>query len=151
LKPYITQAELFEIAETDDLEQLLQWMDETGIKYALKGDEVYTMNMNFQASFCVEPISLILKNQTTPNNVPQVSGVYFLICDNWVVYVGQSAGIGTRINQHLKNKRFDTVSLIEIEGERYRFALESYYIDKLKPMINKDNSISGIQYRYIML
>lgn len=67
--------------------------------------------------------------------IPASSGVYFLIKNEAVVYVGQSLNVHARIRQHLATKCFDRVNIIACEpGELNR--LESMYIRRLKPVLN---------------
>jgi hypothetical protein len=65
-------------------------------------------------------------------------GVYFLILDSKVVYVGQSVNIPSRISQHRqdKGKEFDKYHYIECD-ERDLDEVEQFYIRKFKPSQNK--------------
>lgn len=66
--------------------------------------------------------------------VPNVSGVYFLICDNRVLYVGQSSNVYPRVSNHLRDSLhdFDRVAVIECPAEELD-VLESLYIWWLQP------------------
>lgn len=67
------------------------------------------------------------------------SGIYFLIKDNRVVYVGQSVSVHSRIGGH-KDKDFDHYAYI-LCGKEILDALESLYIHVLRPPLNGlDNS-----------
>lgn len=63
------------------------------------------------------------------------SGVYFLIRDGRVVYVGQSVNIHSRIATHIKDKEFDSFSFIPFPRWELDVA-ESLYIHALRPEIN---------------
>jgi hypothetical protein len=65
----------------------------------------------------------------------RVSGVYFLISDQKIVYVGQSLCIFSRIDQHKKVKRFDRFAYIPCE-KTLLDSLESLYIHCLRPPLN---------------
>jgi hypothetical protein len=65
-------------------------------------------------------------------------GVYFLILDGVVVYVGQSANIYSRICQHT-DKHFDKYAYVPCEVELLD-KLESLYIHLLKPKLNGNNN-----------
>lgn len=69
---------------------------------------------------------------------PIMCGVYFLIRDGKVVYVGQSVHISNRIAAHAQRKQFDCWSWLpcEIEGLD---ALERAYINALMPEDNRDH------------
>jgi hypothetical protein len=62
------------------------------------------------------------------------SGVYFLVQDQEVVYVGQSVNIYSRISQH-PDKKFDKYAFVPCEVELLD-KLESLYIHTLKPRLN---------------
>jgi hypothetical protein len=62
------------------------------------------------------------------------SGVYFLVQDQEVVYVGQSVNVYSRIAQHV-DKKFDKYAFVPCEAELLD-RLESLYIHTLKPRFN---------------
>ena len=62
------------------------------------------------------------------------SGVYFLVQDQEVVYVGQSVNIYSRIAQH-PDKKFDKYAFVPCEVALLD-KLESLYIHTLKPRLN---------------
>lgn len=66
------------------------------------------------------------------------SGIYFLLKDEIVVYVGKANMIASRICDHYKNatKDFDDFKFINCEA-KYLDLLESYFIYKYIPLFNK--------------
>ena len=62
-------------------------------------------------------------------------GVYFLIKDERIVYVGKSSDVYKRIGQHVKTKEFDRITVVEC-SETDVSRLEAMYIDKFKPILN---------------
>jgi hypothetical protein len=70
-------------------------------------------------------------------------GVYFLIKDEQVVYVGQSINITQRIAEHTKTKDFDTFTYVQCKREDLN-RIEALYITKLKPKYNY-NSLGRLQ------
>ena len=60
-------------------------------------------------------------------------GVYFLVRNDNVVYVGQSVSVPARVIQH-KDKDFDKVFYIQADDDRHD--IEDYFIGKLKPEYN---------------
>jgi hypothetical protein len=65
-------------------------------------------------------------------------GIYFLLKEGNLVYVGKSINIHARVMQHrdIKDKDFDEVILMPVpEDELSR--IENYYIGLLKPPLNK--------------
>jgi hypothetical protein len=65
-----------------------------------------------------------------------LSGVYFLIHKDEVVYVGQSVDVLSRISRHRREGReFDSYSYMVCEPERMN-ELEALYITALMPWLN---------------
>jgi hypothetical protein len=62
-------------------------------------------------------------------------GVYFLIHDDEIVYVGQSINIHQRIGEHEKTKIFTTFTYVECSYEELN-KIEARYIDMFKPKYN---------------
>jgi hypothetical protein len=62
-------------------------------------------------------------------------GVYFLIKNETVVYVGQSTNIFQRVGDHESKKDFDTFTYIECAKEDLNI-METKYIVKFKPPLN---------------
>ena len=71
-----------------------------------------------------------------PTSSIRLMGIYFLIKDGRVTYVGQSKNIHQRICEHMKTKDFSSFYYIETE-EGDLSMLEAFYIHKLEPGINK--------------
>ncbi|WP_208324740.1 hypothetical protein [Modicisalibacter xianhensis] len=63
------------------------------------------------------------------------SGVYFLIKDNQVVYVGQSVNVMNRVRVHSKDRDFDSYAIILVDTA-YLDIVESLYIHLLNPPQN---------------
>lgn len=72
----------------------------------------------------------------------RVCGVYFLIRDGEVVYVGQSVNVLGRLTTHAaKGKKFDAVSVIKCSGKdaaKKAALLEAQYIMALMPEENQN-------------
>ncbi len=68
-------------------------------------------------------------------------GVYFLILNGRVVYVGQSVHVFSRINSHT-SKNFDSYAFVPC-SEAMLNKLESLYIHVLKPPLN-GTAINGM-------
>lgn len=67
----------------------------------------------------------------------KICGVYFLIKDGLVVYVGQSVDIFTRLGMHENFKSFDSYAFIECDKAQLDL-VESLYIHTLNPLLNGD-------------
>jgi hypothetical protein len=67
------------------------------------------------------------------------TGIYFLLQNDIVVYVGKALNIFSRIRQHLKSdKIFNKVYYLEFQEEEL-YAKENEFISKFVPLYNKDN------------
>lgn len=69
-------------------------------------------------------------------------GIYFLISNKEIIYVGMSKSIDERIDMHRKNRMpFDSFSWFEAP-ELYLRAIEAYYIHRIQPPLNNDYPIA---------
>jgi len=66
----------------------------------------------------------------------QCAGVYFLMNQNRVVYVGVTHCVAKRVGNHCRDKRFDRAYYIPVELQA-ALAIERQYIHKLQPFYNK--------------
>lgn len=70
------------------------------------------------------------------------SGIYLLLQDDVVVYVGISEYYPQRITTHRKScynrKKFNKVLVYEVSDYHRALCLESYFIKKYKPKYNKN-------------
>jgi hypothetical protein len=72
--------------------------------------------------------------------VQPIYGVYFLFRGERIVYVGQSTNVRKRVDDHVRDaKSFDKVGYIPVpESDLDR--VERFWINRLKPELNKDQS-----------
>ena len=63
------------------------------------------------------------------------SGVYFLIKNDRIVYVGQAQDVDLRIEQHRQDKDFDSFTYVQAFGGQLD-VLESMYIHHYQPELN---------------
>ncbi|MDE1545956.1 GIY-YIG nuclease family protein [Dechloromonas agitata] len=68
-------------------------------------------------------------------SLEKTCGVYFLVKEERIIYVGKSRDVYKRIGQHEKTKQFDRITVIEC-SERDVDRLELIYIEKFKPILN---------------
>lgn len=87
-------------------------------------------------------LEYILKNKILVKKLSRTIGIYFLIKDNTVVYVGKSNRCEIRVWDHFfktvycpYEKNFDSFSIIKVE-EDLLDEVERYYIAKYNPMYN---------------
>jgi excinuclease UvrABC nuclease subunit len=73
-------------------------------------------------------------------------GVYFLMYEGHVVYVGQSINVHGRISNHMADtvstKEFDAYAWVEVAAEDLGW-VEAMYIAKFKPRYNRQNNRRG--------
>ncbi len=78
-------------------------------------------------------------------SAPKLCGVYFLIKNKRVVYVGQSISVWNRISIHAaEGKSFDRAAFIACE-KKHLDILEALYIHVLRPSLNGNVSPSGVK------
>lgn len=70
------------------------------------------------------------------NALPMITGIYFLIDANKVVYVGQSVNIFSRVSQHFNDKKQFTSFAYIVCEKNILDKMESLYIHLLKPKLN---------------
>lgn len=91
-----------------------------------------------QTNFSLVPISEIVRKSSSYGNV---CGIYFLIKDSQIVYIGQSINIAARITSH-KDKDFDSVSYVTCRRSELDI-LESLYIIAYNPILNGEVKAGG--------
>jgi hypothetical protein len=76
------------------------------------------------------------EEQIVENAMPWTGqvGIYFLVRQGKVVYVGQSVNVAARVAQH-HDKDFDSVTIVECD-RKVLDVLESLYIHFLRPPLN---------------
>ncbi|OLF36556.1 hypothetical protein BTW00_05585 [Psychrobacter sp. C 20.9] len=87
-----------------------------------------------QTKFSLVPKSALIKKSKTYGDA---CGVYFLVKNNEIVYIGQSINIASRITQH-RDKDFDSVSYVACHKDELDI-LESLYILAYQPALNGSN------------
>ena len=65
-----------------------------------------------------------------------VSGIYFLLQGEKLVYVGETSCVITRIMQHQQDKEFDGFRFLRIDNVERRLELEAVYIRRYAPKYN---------------
>lgn len=87
-----------------------------------------------QTRFSLVPKDALIEKS---KNYGNACGVYFLIKENEVVYIGQSINIASRVTQH-RDKEFDSVSYVACHRDELDI-LESLYILAYQPELNGSN------------
>ena len=90
----------------------------------------------------IMPIKDIIEN-SFERDFSQSKGVYFLIQDDEIVYVGESKNVYARLLFHYNDdsKKFNKIYFIHIDSStKKRRAIESYYIMKINPKYNEKKS-----------
>lgn len=84
----------------------------------------------------------INKNKKRKIDFFGVSGVYYLIKENKVVYIGESSCIITRLSQHYKEgvKDFDFFYYDRVDSEVKRKSKEKILIKKFRPIYNSTHN-----------
>ena len=93
----------------------------------------------------------MLSRNTKKNEIRIVeSGVYVLILDGIVVYVGESKSVYSRIGAHVKDskKRFDSVRILPCQEHRRKY-WEAVLIDRYQPLFNSKGKDKETNQRHI--
>jgi excinuclease UvrABC nuclease subunit len=81
-------------------------------------------------------------------------GIYFLIFEKQIVYVGQSKNVHARVSTHLNSYKikYDSYNFILVEEPKSLDNIEAYFIAKFKPKYNstmQQNSL-GLDKSYLI-
>ncbi len=80
----------------------------------------------------------------------KIQGVYFLIQNSNVVYIGKTIDMKARLFDHITNKKrkFDECYMYKVENKADMGILELIMIDKYKPRDNKADKHKGCNITY---
>lgn len=72
-------------------------------------------------------------------SIIKLQGVYFLISNGQVVYVGATTNYYERIGRHFAKRKitFDSITFLPVDDEQEMWNLETHYIDQFKCKDNK--------------
>ena len=81
--------------------------------------------------------AILETNIPRPRPIPRIRGIYFLLLNSDVVYVGQSVDIAGRVLTHSEEnkKEFTSYTFVEYDGQDMDL-LEVRYIIKFQPLYN---------------
>lgn len=115
----------------DDIEKYDEYLDDMESRAAIY---MYQDDLFSNAPY---DLGRILEASVNVEDTPH-AGVYFLIQNQEIVYVGQSKNCLSRIQSHINddNKIFDSYTMIWTLLENLDF-VESWYIHQFKPKYNK--------------
>lgn len=68
-------------------------------------------------------------------NIERLTGIYFLLLSDVIVYVGQTQNLHARLAQHVRVKEFDAYSFERCRTEHLD-RREAAYIEALRPSMN---------------
>lgn len=93
--------------------------------------------INYQISFR-NPKRWFPRFYTFPPEFPSWPGVYYLLHDDEIVYVGESSDINNRLRQHGydKTRTFDASFYLYVPGEWARKVIEQILISIYQPKYN---------------
>lgn len=72
-----------------------------------------------------------------PQSFSNGIGVYFLIKDNEIVYIGKSVDLRKRLGTHKRRIDFNRVFIIPHTGKDWLIDIEITYIKKFQPILNQ--------------
>lgn len=94
----------------------------------------------------MDSIALLDQEYILSNSFPVFPkcGIYFLIRNNQIVYIGKSTTLAFRLQEHRRGKDFNRVFFIECEEDEL-LELEKRYIKKFAPPLNKKQNPTYIE------
>lgn len=143
---FLSDAELIERTGCVTIAAQCKWMTKHGIKYLTDrfGNPKVTPS-NFNAPLVIKkertkpvlhPIDRIRKKHGTVTLPRTICGIYFLIKEGEVVYVGQTINMFLRIGEHASSEKdYDEVVCVPVNEDELSF-YENEYIASLKPKYN---------------
>lgn len=71
--------------------------------------------------------------------ITKQAGIYFLIKDDAVVYVGATTNYHERLGRHLAKRKvvFDSITFLPVDDQEKMWRLETYYIEQFNCEANK--------------
>lgn len=163
---FLTPEQVTDLTGSGRTKRQIDWLVENGIKFMvdLKGRpkvltaEIDGMKCGKHEKSITSPHDLFIENynsylfneshiiknaeQYNYDTSPHIKGIYFLIHENEIVYVGKSISIRTRLDQHIHSgKHFTQYWYFEYELP-FIDKIEGFYIHLLQPRLN-------IKYPYI--
>ena len=80
----------------------------------------------------------ILERAKMFKKFPKTNGIYFLINNDEIIYIGSSTDCHKRIKMHKKNKKmkFNGFHIVKRKDKQQRLKLETEYIKLYKPLLN---------------
>lgn len=107
-----------------------EWLDANASRFQFTDDQLISAA---SPQFAGHRCSIERWSQYT-----HVCGIYFLVANKEIIYIGQSNLIPRRIFQHRDNfMEFDSLVWFEVP-ELFLSTIESYYIGRIRPRFNRD-------------
>ena len=121
-------------------EDALTYADGLRIKIIALEQRLATLDHTYKLSTVSAKLTnkaLLQAEEITMASLPwqNLSGIYFLVQDEQVVYVGQSTNVYSRIAYHVGDKTFEKYAFVPCDIDLLD-KLESLYIHALRPKLN---------------
>ncbi|ELI9684457.1 GIY-YIG nuclease family protein [Vibrio vulnificus] len=114
-------------------------IDGVGFRPALK-TLCYT---DFDLKYCIDNwnsnvagITVCGTHTCNPTISAKYEFIYFLICEDELIYIGRTVNLFQRIDAHANDKKFDVFKWLLVEKAYVDF-LEKYFIDQYRPIENR--------------
>jgi hypothetical protein len=109
--------------------------------------EIATVEKDYADLVAIHRKLTIEKILRAAKPVGDVCGIYFLLYERKIVYIGQSNNCHKRIESHRNNKVFDSYTIVRCEPFQLDL-LERVYIQRFEPPMNKTPLKQDIKSRY---
>lgn len=90
-------------------------------------------------TYMSERMTALTREQIVLNSlpIPPRQGIYFLISDGEIVYIGQTRNLASRLGNHVNSKDFSGYYILPVDDPKSLDDLERAYITEFKPRLNK--------------
>lgn len=136
----LNQEEMVELTGTTNSMEQMKWLESRGWKFVMSNGIPKVARDHYLQMLKTDfekPDHLLSRKAVIERSKPidKISGVYFLIQDDEIVYVGQSKDVDSRILAHSADKVFTRSYVLKAREEDLLW-LEGMYIQKFRPKYN---------------
>jgi hypothetical protein len=136
----LSHEEIIDLTGTDSVQEQMRWLKSRGWVFVMSNGVPKIARGHYeqmQKTDLEKPDRLLSRKAVVGRSKPieTFCGVYFLIQDDEIVYVGQSKDVYRRIGVHFADKVFNRTYVLKA-NESDLLWLEGMYIQKLKPKYN---------------
>lgn len=100
-------------------------------------DFLYRSLLLESAGYSSNELAYYARSETQQHPRKGINCVYLLLKDNQVIYIGRSANLKSRLNQHRRDKDFDNSEFHRCDSLNQAKDLEAILIQQHRPILNQ--------------